>query len=160
MWRQFLNNPEGRNVGDCSVRAISKALDVDWDTAYLLITAEGFCAKDMPSSDSIWGNVLRQNGFYRSVIPNSCPECYTAEDFCRDHPKGIYVLGFGGHVATVVDGILYDSWNSSQEIPVYVWVKKGTSHGIQFSSRLSALLSKYLRLIHAAAEYDTAASAE
>ena len=29
-------NPVGRKVGDCSIRAISKALGVDWETAYAL----------------------------------------------------------------------------------------------------------------------------
>lgn len=124
MWKYFLNNPTGRNVGDCSVRAISKALGIDWEQAYNLITDAGYAMGDMPSSDSVWGAVLRQNGFYRATIPNSCPDCYTAEDFAYDHPKGIYVLGFGGHVATIVNGILYDSWDSSQLIPQYVWFKK------------------------------------
>lgn len=121
---KFNNNPTGRNVGDCAVRAISIALDVDWETAYLMIAKNGYAMGDMPSSDSVWGAVLRQNGFYRKAIPNSCPDCYTAEQFCEDHPHGVYVLGFGGHVATVVDGDLYDSWDSSQLYPVYVWYRK------------------------------------
>lgn len=121
---RFNNNPTGRNVGDCAVRAISIALDVDWETAYLMIAKNGYAMGDMPSSDSVWGAVLRQNGFYRKAIPNSCPDCYTAEQFCEDHPHGVYVLGFGGHVATVVDGDLYDSWDSSQLYPVYVWYRK------------------------------------
>lgn len=117
-------NPTGRNVGDCAVRAVSKALDTDWETAYMLIATNGYRMGDMPSSDSVWGSVLRQNGFYRKTIPNVCPDCYTADDFSRDNPIGTFVLGFGGHVATVVDGDLYDSWNSSQAIPVYVWYRK------------------------------------
>ena len=119
----FNENPTGRHVGDCSVRAVSKALDIDWETAYCMICANGFQMGDMPSSDAVWGSVLRQAGFYRDIIPNSCPDCYTAADFCEDHPSGTYVLGFGGHVATVVDGSLYDSWDSSNEIPIYVWRK-------------------------------------
>lgn len=79
---------------------------------------------DMPSSDSVWGAVLRQHGFYRRGIPNTCPDCYTAENFAIDYPQGIYVLGFGGHVATVIDGIIYDSWDSSHEIPQYFWFRK------------------------------------
>lgn len=124
MYIRFNNNPTGRNVGDCAVRAVSKALGIDWETAYLTIARNGFMMGDMPSSDSVWGAVLRQNGFYRRTVPNSCPDCYTADDFCRDNPEGIFVLGFGGHVATVIDGDLYDSWNSSNEIPVYVWYQK------------------------------------
>lgn len=121
---RFNNNPTGRTVGDCAVRAVSVALVTDWETAYLMIAKNGYAMGDMPSSDSVWGAVLRQNGFYRKAIPNSCPDCYTAEDFCRDNPYGTYVLGFGGHVATVVDGDLYDSWDSSQLYPQYVWYRK------------------------------------
>ena len=124
MWKRFNNNPAGRTVGDCAVRAVSVALGIDWETAYDLIASAGFDMGDMPSSDSVWGAVLRQNGFYRKAIPNTCPECYTAADFARDNPRGTFVLGFGGHVATIRDGVLYDSWDSSREIPVYVWYRK------------------------------------
>lgn len=124
MWKRFNNNPTGRKVGDCAVRAVSKAIGVDWETAYTMMSDAGFAMGDMPSSDSVWGAVLRQNGFYRTSIPNTCPDCYTANDFCRDNPHGIFVLGFGGHVATVIDGILYDSWNSSDLTPIYVWFRK------------------------------------
>ena len=124
MWIKYNPNPTGRNVGDCSIRAVAKALGLDWETAYTLVTTNGYYMGDMPSSDSVWGSVLRQNGFYRKAIPNACPECYTVEEFCRDNPDGVFVLGFGGHAATVVDGNLYDSWDSSQEIPTYVWYRK------------------------------------
>lgn len=117
-------NPTGRQVGDCAVRAISKAIGTDWETAFLLMANAGYQMGDMPSADSVWGAVLRQNGFYRKAIPNQCPDCYTAEDFAHDHPDGTYVLGFGGHCATIKDGVLYDSWDSSMEIPVYVWYRK------------------------------------
>ena len=124
MWTEFNYNPTGRRVGDCAVRAVSRALDVDWETAFAMIAKNAFAMGDMPSSDSVWGAVLRQNGFYKKAIPNTCPDCYTVRDFCRDNPKGVFVLGFGGHVATVVDGDLYDSWNSEDEIPIYFWYRK------------------------------------
>ena len=121
MYVYYNPNPVGRIVGDCAVRAVSKALDVSWEDAYAMITTNGYRMGDMPSSDSVWGSVLRQNGFYKQIIPNTCPDCYTAGDFARDNPVGTYVLGFGGHTATIVDGKLYDSWDSSQEIPQYYW---------------------------------------
>ena len=124
MWIRYNPNPTGRTVGDCAVRAVAKALSVSWEDAYNLIADAGYAMGDMPSSDSVWGAVLRQHGFYRSAIPNRCPDCYTAEDFARDNPVGVFVLGFGGHVSTVIDGDIYDSWNSSKEIPVYVWYRK------------------------------------
>ena len=124
MYLYYNPNPAGRSVGDFAIRAIAKALDIDWEDAYAIVVVNGFRMGDMPSSDSVWGSVLRMNGFYRKALPNTCPDCYTAEDFCIDHPEGTYVLGFGGHVATVVDGDIYDSWNSSNEIPQYYWGRK------------------------------------
>ena len=99
MYREYNPNPVSRRVGDCAVRAIAKALDTDWETAYIMLVTNGFAMGDMPSSDSVWGATLRQHGFYRESLPNDCPDCYTAEDFMSDHPNGTYVLGFGGHVA-------------------------------------------------------------
>lgn len=114
-------NPTGRKVGDCAVRAVSKALDVDWQTAYAMIVSNGYIMGDMPSADSVWGSTLRQSGFQKEIIPNTCPECYTAGQFADDHPIGTFVLGFGGHVATIVDGVLFDTWDSSDQIPVYYY---------------------------------------
>lgn len=114
-------NPVAANVADCAVRAISKALDLNWEEAYIKLTINGIQMGDLISSDNVWGSILRQNGFIKAIIPNTCPDCYTAKDFCKDHPKGIYVLGFGGHVATVVDGDLYDSWDCSHMVPIYYW---------------------------------------
>ena len=124
VWVEFNNNPTGRRVGDCAVRAVAKALNTDWETAYAKIAANGYQMGDVISSNAVWGSVLRQNGFYREAIPNTCPDCYTASDFCMDHPKGVYVLGFSEHTAAVVDGKIYDAWDSSQEIPQYYWFRK------------------------------------
>lgn len=123
MWIQYNNNPTARTVGDCAVRAVSVALGIPWETAYAKIAVAGYGMGDMPSSNSVWGAVLRQNGFYREIIPNSCPDCYTFADFAEDHPQGTYVVGTGTHVATIKDGNIYDSWNSSNEIPVFLWHK-------------------------------------
>lgn len=123
MWVEYNPNPCGRRVGDCAVRAVSKALNLSWEEAYELMANDGYQMCDMPSSNSVWGAVLRQHGFHRAAIPNFCPDCYTADDFCKDNPKGTYVLGFGTHVATVVDGNIYDSWDSRNEIPQYFWLR-------------------------------------
>ena len=123
-WIEYNNNPVGRKVGDCSVRAVSKALDMGWEAAYIALAMNGLQMGDMPSSDSVWGALLRQYGFYRKSIPDTCPMCYTLEDFCRDNPKGTFVVGTGGHVVTAIDGNYFDSWDSGKEIPQFVWYEK------------------------------------
>ena len=123
-WQEYNPNPCGRRVGDCTVRALSVALDVSWEEAFDLLADSAYKMCDMPSSNSVLGAVLRQHGFYRTAISSDCDDCYTAADYAMEHPYGVYVLGFGTHVATIVDGIIYDAWDSSQEIPQYVWYQK------------------------------------
>lgn len=123
MYRYFNPNPCGRVVGDCAVRAICGALGLDWDTAHDILSEFSKNMCDMSSSNQVTDAVLRANGFYKRTIPDYCPNCYTADDFCNDNPYGIFVLGFGTHIATVIDGVIYDSWDSSKEIPLYFWYR-------------------------------------
>lgn len=124
MWIQFNNNPAGRVVGDCAVRAISKALNMGWEAAYIALALNGLQMADMPSSNSVWGSLLRQYGFYRKNLPDTCPVCYTVEDFCEDNPKGLFVVGTGNHAVTIIDSCYFDSWDSGKEIVQFVWYKK------------------------------------
>ena len=117
-------SPVSRRVGDCAVRAIAKALNMGWEAAYIALVINGLQMGDMPSSDAVSGALLRQHGFYRKAIPDTCPMCYTVEEFCEDHPHDTYVIYCGGHVVTAVDGDWYDSWDSGKECPQYVWYRK------------------------------------
>ena len=123
-WTMYNPNPDKRGKDDCAVRAIAKALETDWESAYLILTAKGYQMKDLPNANPVWGAALRERGYRRQSIPDYCPDCYSAEEFAEDHPAGTWVLGFGNHVATVVDGQIFDSWDSSAEIPQYYWTKE------------------------------------
>lgn len=124
MWIQWNPNPQQKSVGDCAVRATCAALGADWYEAYDLLCAIGRERADLPSADATWGAALRSEGFVRRAIPNTLPDGYTAADFAYDHDRGIYVLAFGGHVATVRDGQICDSWDSSNEVPVYYYARR------------------------------------
>ena len=123
MYVSYNPNPERRNVGDCTVRAISKALGQDWETTYTGLALEGFCLCDMPSSNHIWGAYLKRHGFRRILIPDECPDCYCVAEFAADHPRGTYILALSGHVLCVQDGDWYDTWDSGGEVPLYYWRK-------------------------------------
>lgn len=121
---EFNNNPLGKRVGDCTVRAISAALGEEWDKTYINLMMEGFTYKDLPSSNYVWGAFLEDRGYARYAIPNSCPSCYTVKQFCEDNPSGEFVLGTGTHVLFAKDGDYYDSWDSGDEVPVFYWKKE------------------------------------
>lgn len=124
MWTQYNSNPVKSNgVDDCSVRAVAKALDVSWETAYVMLMMAGYSMGDMPHSNVVIGAVLRQNGFQREFPPDDCPDCFTVEEFCELNPEGTFVVFSQGHTATVVDGDLYDSWDSSGNTIIFVWYR-------------------------------------
>ena len=124
MWSEYNPNPAGRRTIDCTVRALCKALEVSWDDAYAMLVAVAFRQKTMPSATEVLGIVLTEHGFKRHALPDTCPACYEAKAFCADYPRGVYVLCFGDHVATVKNGRLFDTWNSEREVPQFYWTKE------------------------------------
>lgn len=83
----------------------------------------------MPSSNKIWGEYLHQHGFREYQVPHAHERNYTVKDFCEDHPTGLYVMGLGEHVVTVINGNYYDIWDSGDEIPLYFWTKEMNVYG-------------------------------
>lgn len=123
MWIEYNPNPCNRRVGDCVIRAIAKATNREWESVYVDLCVQGFMLADLPSSNSIWSVYLKSKGFKRRTIED-CPDCYTMEDFCKEHPQGVYVVGTGTHAVAVVDGNIFDAWDSSREIPQYYFEKE------------------------------------
>lgn len=123
MFVEYNVNPQSLNVGDCVIRAISTAEDEAWDKIYLDLCIYGLIYSDLPISNEVWGRFLYDKGYEYFAIPNSCPFCYTVEDFCKDYPKGVFVLGTGKHAVCVKNGDYYDSWNSGRNVPIYAFKK-------------------------------------
>lgn len=117
-------NPQGKNVGDCAIRAVAKATGQTWIQAYMALYVHGLQLADLANSDAVWTSYLRDKGFTRGVIPDTCPDCYTVADFAEDHPVGTFVLGTGSHAVAVIDGTIYDAWDSSNAIPIF-FMQKG-----------------------------------
>lgn len=118
MFIPYNPNPMGKYVGDCTIRAIAKATNQDWDTVYMGLVTTGYFLKDVPSSNEVWGRYLTDNGFKRRPIPDTCPDCYTVREFCLDHKYGTYILGTGSHVIACIDGNYYDTGDSGSEVPI------------------------------------------
>lgn len=120
-WEPYNPNPAGARVGDCTVRAISKATGRTWASTYLWLCVYGLMLSDMPNADHVWGAYLRRRGFVRHLVDDRGQDTYTVTDFCEDHPEGLFVLAPSGHVVCVQDGIYFDSWDSGEAVPVYYW---------------------------------------
>lgn len=118
------NNPLKKRTGDCVIQALCNALDKPWEEVFMGLAEVGMLIYELPNNNSVWDIYLRNHGFTRHAIPNTCPDCYTVFDFCRDHPFGTYVLGTGTHAISVINGTIFDTWNSSNEIPIVYYKKE------------------------------------
>lgn len=116
---QFFNpNPRHKRTTDCIVRALCRVLDMDWNQAFISLFSYGLDLAEMPDVGSVFRSVLRDAGFKRYILHDTCPDCYTVADFAYDHPEGTYVLAIDGntnHVVALVDGNWYDTWDSGDE---------------------------------------------
>lgn len=121
MFIQANPNPKSARVGDCVIRAITIAVNSVWEKVYSELCAYGFVMCDMPSSNAVWSQYLKDRGYVREIIDEPCDGCYTIRDFCADYPDGTYILGTGSHVVAVIDGNYYDTWDSGGEVPIYMW---------------------------------------
>ena len=125
MYSYYNPNPIKNNrVGDCVVRAISKALDMSWEDVYIELTVQGYMMGDLLSSNAVWGAYLKGKGFIRDIVSFDCPDCYTLSDFANENKKGIFVVGTGSHAVCIKDGVIFDAWNSSNEQPIYFYKKE------------------------------------
>lgn len=120
MFRFCNPNPCNILVGDCVIRACSIALDADWKTVHKDICDLSRERCNMPSANSVWAEYLHRNGFGQMPILRPC----TVRQFCRLYPTGVYVLGIGDHVVTIIDGDYYDIWDSGDEFVQYYFRKE------------------------------------
>lgn len=119
MYRRYNPNSCGKKVGDCVIRAVSKGLDQDWQKTYTEICLYGLKMCDMPSSNSVWGKYLTDNGYSQKMTNN-----ITVKEFCEEYPKGKYILATGTHVIAVDNGDYYDAWDSGEEVITYYFEKE------------------------------------
>ncbi len=124
MYIESNKNPLNKRVGDCVIRAISTTENTDWDDTFLDLMLKSFEMKDIPSSNYVWSAFLKDLGYSRYVIPNTCPNCYTIRDFANENPVGTFILATGTHVVAVVDGNYIDTWDSGDEVPIYYFEKE------------------------------------
>lgn len=116
---QYNPNPRGIDTGDCVIRAICKALDMEWEKVYMDLTVRGLQYCMWGDTNAVWERYLRESGFVQQTFPSTCPDTYTIADFAKDHPEGTYIVATGTHVVAVKDGDYYDTSNSGNAVPSY-----------------------------------------
>lgn len=137
-WKRYNANSRNNNVGDCVKRALSIAYSIDYDevSKELNQIKRQVGASDYSENIVMDRYMLRRGDKFQYSIEdvNFKSEQVTADEFCRRFNSGVYLLALGKHkgaathAAAVVDGDLYDSWDSRTWIVDQASVvKQGTS---------------------------------
>ena len=104
--------------GDCTIRALSKALNLSWIETFDMCRPyerKYQCPIScMPLK--IYKEVFISLGFkYQGISNKRGSQRPTVKSFAETHKVGTYILSVANHFVTVVDGIYYDTWDSGNK---------------------------------------------
>lgn len=125
-WKRYNANTRDARVGDCVKRALSVAYSVDYDeVSKELNRIKRKLGYDVYNISPVYSKFIEARGNHFVVVnPDKFPsvESYDkvkVSDVCDTYPVGTYILEVGekpgrgsSHLCTVVDGVLFDSWDS------------------------------------------------
>lgn len=120
----FNANPKGKLTGDCSFRAISTALEMDYNKSvkerFEMFIETGI----VPNSTKGEEDYLKSNGWVKNKQPKkSDGKKYTGVEFVEEF-KGVCVAHIGGHhTVCIKDGKIWDTWDSSHGCIGNYWTK-------------------------------------
>ena len=101
--------------GDCTIRALSKALGVTWLEAFELTIPyckEYQCTNIFDMPHDLEAQVMNKLGFrYYGVSNAKGSKRPTVASFARSHKAGVYILNVANHEVAVIDGVYYDTWD-------------------------------------------------
>ncbi|MBO5714901.1 MAG: hypothetical protein J6S23_00720 [Clostridia bacterium] len=113
MYKYYNPHPNGLSTDDCVKRSIvvvtgRNYVDVQRElNKYKKVTG----AK---SFNSVKNLCYVENVLKAKKIPLG--KNLTANEFCKKHPRGRYILDMEEHWSACVDGCIYDTWDCSKEI--------------------------------------------
>lgn len=115
MYRYYNANKYHRNIEDCAIRSISKATEKSWDEIYdELANAGKELGLMMDSVESI-------EYYLDSKFPRVCHYSKTLGEFADEFPRGRFVVSMDGHLSTVVDGDILDTFDPSNKVIRCSW---------------------------------------
>ena len=116
MYKFFNPHKKGTNtlVGDCVKRAVVATTGMDYVDVqrrlneYKKVTG----AKSFNADKNPHRFVEEVLGAKKIILKNKV----SAEQFCKKYPNGRYILDMDGHWSCSVDGDIYDTWDTSEEL--------------------------------------------
>lgn len=112
MYKYHNPHPKGLSTDDCVKRAIVVVTGMD----YSRVQRELNEYKTVTGAKSF--NSIKNLRYVEDVLNAkkiSLNNQLTAEEFCKQHLRGRYILDMDEHWSACVDGCIYDTWDCSKE---------------------------------------------
>lgn len=109
-------NPLGREVNDCTIRAISLATNSTWDQTYQKLSEFARAQGIMPDEVQYIDHYLERN--FIKLCGCKGKFDLSVGKFVEDHPIGTFLITMNGHITCSIDGVIYDTFDPSERL---VW---------------------------------------
>lgn len=120
--------PNDHICGDCTIRAVSKALDCNWEEALTVLYNNALKTKEIPGSCDNITDALKDYGFkWVPVKVEKGSKRPTVAEFAKKY-NGTFILRVSNHVVCATGGKYYDCWDSGNKSLYGFWEKKNESN--------------------------------
>ena len=112
MYKYYNPHPKGLSTDDCVKRAIVVVTGMD----YSRVQRELNEYKKVTGAKSF--NSIKNLRYVEDVLKAKKISLHyqiTVEEFCKQYPRGRYILDMDEHWSACVDGCIYDTWDCSKE---------------------------------------------
>ena len=112
-------------IGDCAVRALCCAEDIEWLEAYDIMSALARQVWSPFNCKEGFEYIIKKLGYtYHSIArPKKGQKRPTVESFAKEHKEGVYLPIVANHYVCIKNGDWYDTFNSGS-CSVYGYWKK------------------------------------
>lgn len=112
MYKYYNPHPKGLSTDDCVKRAIVVVTGLDYSKVQRELNEH----KAVTGAKSF--NSIRNLRYVEDVLKAKKTLFHsklTAEEFCKKHPRGRFILDMDEHWSACVEGCIYDTWDCSKE---------------------------------------------
>lgn len=112
-------------AGDCAARAMAVALELDYKAAYNELANAN--AKGRGGEKSARNGIYKED--FNKVLEAhgltwvAAPKFVGRKAYARDMPNGRVIARMARHFVAIIDGVAYDTFNSTHKMIYGYWVK-------------------------------------
>lgn len=119
-------NSHNRKTSDCVLRAISTVMEQPWEVTFDELAIMSRKTGYMMNDSNVWIKYLESKGFVKKNEPRTQEnKKIKICDFIKENPNLTAVVKIGTrHLAAVINGVVYDIWDSSTQILHTYYVKE------------------------------------